>query len=54
MYFVGVYYPFLRASISAPDLGILSHASYFIRIPGTNKIRTAAAGGGDWESAADI
>ena len=28
-----------RASISAPDIGILSHASSFIRIPGTNKIR---------------
>ena len=29
----------IRASISAPDLGIFSHASSFIRIPGTNKIR---------------
>ena len=28
-----------RASISALDIGILSHASSFIRIPGTNKIR---------------
>ena len=27
------------ASISAPDLGIFSHAKYFIRKPGTNKIR---------------
>ena len=27
-----------RASISAPDIGIFSHALSFIRIPGTNRI----------------
>ena len=31
--------PPCRVLISAPDLGIFSHATSFIRIPGTNKIR---------------